>query len=120
MAPTLRSLLKTEHFINDALDMVLRLIENYDEQKTLLEGWKAHVCALYTEFKSIRLQTEVLMDQEEPETENYEKNLRKTRIDFETKYLKTYSLIVTKLEKLKKQRKLSLILCSLNLTQPLT
>ncbi|KAL9704130.1 hypothetical protein quinque_007648 [Culex quinquefasciatus] len=111
MTPSLRSLSKQEHFLNDSLDMLLQLVENYNEQrdKDALEGWRQHAATLYKEFKSIRLQTEVQMDQEKPETDpDNEANLRKIRFDFETKYLKVYSLIVVQLENLKKAEQATL------------
>lgn len=91
--------------------MLLQLVENYNEQrdKDALEGWRQHAATLYKEFKSIRLQTEVQMDQEKPETDpDNEANLRKIRFDFETKYLKVYSLIVVQLENLKKAEQATL------------
>ncbi|XP_053698661.1 uncharacterized protein LOC128745608 [Sabethes cyaneus] len=111
MATELKKLSKQERFCMDSLKNLERSIGRYNEEtdKNMLETWKEYLEEINCEFRSVRLELELLdefqeaLEQsikgEEGRSESIEDINQSTRAEFELLYLKIKGFLGSKMQK---------------------
>ncbi|XP_062704645.1 uncharacterized protein LOC134286948 [Aedes albopictus] len=96
MSPDLRALTKQERFCFDTLNNVVEFINQYDEaqDKGQIAGWMDRLEGLFENFLKVRLQIDLLQDDESPTADEEEKRSRASRDRFEKIYVQVKGFLV--------------------------